>query len=220
MSLFDQKVDRLGNDQMDSPMRSLYTIPLEPYRRDSLALCMTLRGFTLYVDRMTADETLALYFGNGFIDGKRIYSESQYPVYEGGLTKYVLKSVSGSYQPLYGVITNTTTGNTSSIFASRSGLDGELNEPGEYVVTLNNNPTYKTNSPSGDNKTITFRFSIIANGDAPGPTVNRKSLNDSLRSSISGVYPKYYGLIYSSAAAGNITLAFSTREAAFRYAYN
>ena len=44
---------------MDSPMRSLYTIPLEPYRRDSLALCMTLRGFReLYPFHMTVKSDL------------------------------------------------------------------------------------------------------------------------------------------------------------------
>lgn len=59
MSLFDQKVDRFGNEQMDSPMRSLYAIPLEPYRRDSLALSMTLRGFReLYPFHMTVKSDL------------------------------------------------------------------------------------------------------------------------------------------------------------------
>ena len=175
---------------------------------------------TLYVDRMTTDETLSLYFGNGFIDGKRIFSEGQYPTYEGGHTKYVLKSVSNDYQPLYGEITNTTTGKTTAIAASRTGKSVDLSEPGEYVVTLNNNPTYATEAPSGDNKVITFHFNLIAEGDAPGPKVNRQSLEDSVKESISGTYPKYYGLIYSSAAAGNITLAFKNREEAFQYAYN
>ncbi len=175
---------------------------------------------TLYVDKMTTDEMFSVYFGDGFIDGKRIFSEGQYPTYEGGYTKYVLNSVSSNYQPLYGEISNITTGKTTKIAASRAGRSVALSEPGEYVVTLNNNPTYDSETPSGDNKVITFHFNIIAEGTAPGPKVNRQSLEDSMRSSLSGTYPKYYGLIYSSAAAGNITLAFKNREEAFQYAYN
>lgn len=59
MSLFDEKVDRSGNDQMDYPIRSLYTIPLEPYRRDSLALSMTLQAFReLYPFHLTVKSDL------------------------------------------------------------------------------------------------------------------------------------------------------------------
>jgi hypothetical protein len=179
------------------------------------------KSITLYVDCMTDDQTLKLYFGDGFIEGKRIYDEnSQYPVFEGGETKYKLAKVSDSYLPLYGTITNLNTGKSTDIAASKNGRTNVLNEPGEYIVVLNNNPSFKTDSPSGDNKEITFHFNIIAHGTAPGPQVNKKSLENAMNESVSGTYPKYYGLTYTSASAGNITLAFSTREAARQYAYN
>ena len=183
----------------------------------------SVKSVSLYVDAMTTDDTLSLYFGDGFIDGKRIYSEGPYPVFEGGHTNYVFNSIAEFYEPLYGQITNLTTNKTTSISASRTGRTMKINEPGEYIVVLNNNPSYDPDSPmqpSGDNKVITFHFQIIPEGTAPGPQINRESLEDSMKKSISGRYPKYYGLMYSSAAGGIITLAFKNYEDAFKYAYN
>ncbi len=178
------------------------------------------KNITLFVDCMSEEETLKKYFGEGFIKDKRIFAEGSYPVFEAGKTRYNMEAIPDNLQPLYGKITNVDSGITTDIVSSKSKRAVELTEPGEYTVVLNNNPTYKTQKPSGDNKEITFRFNIIAEGTAPGPQVNRKNLSDSMRNSMSGLYPKYYGLIYTSAERGNITLAFSSWDDAYQYAYN
>lgn len=43
MSLFDEKASGTGIKDMDLPLRSLYQIPLEPYRRDSIAPSVTIQ---------------------------------------------------------------------------------------------------------------------------------------------------------------------------------
>jgi len=179
------------------------------------------QNVTLYVDRLSNEDVFKLYFGDNFINGKRIYdSKALYPVYEGGLTEYNLIKIPDYYQPLYGTIINKNTGETKEINASRSGIHSDLLDEGEYEVVLNNNPTYKTETPSGDNRVITFHFFIIKNGTAPGPVLNQKYLEDYVQKSISGIYPKYYGVVRQSAWTGYILKAFSTREAARKDAYN
>ncbi|WP_026518622.1 hypothetical protein [Butyrivibrio sp. MC2021] len=179
------------------------------------------KDVTIYVDRMTKEETLKVYFDGSFIEGKRIYDEnSEYPVFEGGRTKYKFLSVSDEYLPLYGEIKNISTGESEKIEASKSMRTKQLMTPGEYEIVLNNNPTCKTKTPSGDNKVITFRFKIIPEGTAPGPQVNKRNLIEAMNNSVAGVFPKYYGLQYIRNKGGHICLAFKTYEAAKEYAYD
>lgn len=178
------------------------------------------RTVEFYVDRMNDEEALKFYFGESFLKGKRIYSEEGYPVYEGGVTSYQLSAVDQYHLPLCGEIQNISSGETITIPATRSEKVGVLNAPGEYIATLSTNENFSSDAASGDCRTFTFRFHVIAEGTAPGPTVNRENLTAYAKTNISDAYPKYFGLTYSSAAAGNITLAFSTREAAIEYAYN
>ncbi|WP_029232972.1 InlB B-repeat-containing protein [Butyrivibrio sp. VCB2006] len=178
------------------------------------------KDVTLYVDAMSKDECMKTYFGNGFIDGKRIYDKTvKYPVYEGGKTKYSFLKVNDNYQPLYGTIENLRTKKQEEISASRTAKTSTLTEPGEYVVTLSNNPTYKTNSPSGDNKTIMFHFYIIEEGTAPGPQCNYESLAEWERKSISGIHHIYYGISFRSLGNRRFTEVFATKEDAVLFAY-
>lgn len=177
------------------------------------------QSFTLYVDRMSPDETIQKYFGQGFIEGKRIYDEtSQVPVFEGGETYYHFESISNYFLPLYGTVTNLSTGSITTIAASRASRKVELVEPGTYEVVLYNNPTCATQTPSGDNKVITFHFCVIPQGTAPGPQINKANLENQMRTNASGIYPKYYGLTYTSAAKGYITRAYASREDAIEAA--
>ncbi len=90
------------------------------------------------------------------------------------------------------------------------------------VITycLNNNATYNTNTPSGDNRVIEYHFVIAPEGTDINPKVNKRTLNEFMHRGISGCYPKYYGLVYQSSKKGNVTLAFSSWEEAYQYAYN
>ncbi len=180
----------------------------------------TTKSITIFIDRMTIEQTMNLYFGNGFIDGKRIYSENFYPTFEAGYTSYHIESLSDQYQPLYGSITNLTTQKTTTINAYRNEKNGEITEPGDYEVVLCNNPTFNTDYPSGDNKTITIHFTIIPEGMAPGPVLNRQTLEASVKDSRCGIYPIYYGLIMPSSTKGYITLVFANWNDARQYAYD
>ncbi len=175
---------------------------------------------TIYVDKSSDQEALDNYFRD-FIDGKRIFDEdSKYPVYEGGETTYTIKGISESYLPVSGIIKNNTTGKTTTISASRSERKGDLTEPGEYEATFTTNSSFDQDVTSGDCRTFTFRFKIIANGTAPGPKVNQESLKNYAATSVSDAYPMFYALTYQSAGKGYITMVFSTKEAAVDFAYN
>ena len=175
----------------------------------------------IFVDKDSADETFENYFAEGFInsDSKRIYSEGEYPTFEGGQTSYTVSGVNNNYLPISGTITNTTTGEVIEIVASRTKRTGEITEPGEYVAVFTTQQTVNGTVLPGDYREYTFRFSIIAEGTAPGPKVNQDNLKSYAASTMVDSYPKYYGVTYQSASKGNITLAFATKEAAQEYAY-
>ena len=179
-----------------------------------------IKHIVLYIDKRPFDEINSYYFGEGFVDGKRIYWEGEYPLFEGGYTKYNILPTTDAYPALYGTITNTSTGKSIKINTNISGATGELLEAGEYIATFYNNPTFETDYPSGDVRIITFRFSLIAKGTAPGPQVNKESLQNYASSNVSDYYPLYYGVTYPSAGPGNITLIFSNYQDAFEFAYN
>lgn len=177
------------------------------------------KDITLYVDRQSAEEALKTYFGDGFLNGKRIYSEGEYPVYEGGKTEYHLNAISDDFLPVHGTITNQTTGKTIKISADTSEKNNILNEAGKYTAVLTNRPASVSKAFPGDYRTFTFKFEVIGEGTAPGPVVNQKSLKEYTKSNISDSYPMYYGLTYSSAHKGNITLAFSSWKDARQFSY-
>ena len=176
---------------------------------------------TLYVDTSSNDDSLISYFGKGFLYGsKRIYSEGDLPVFEGGKTFYFLKEVSKYQLPLSGTIKNLTTGSVIVIDATRIAKSGVLSEPGKYEVKLTTNASFATDKASGDAKLFTFRFIIIEEGTAPGPVKNQKHLKEYGVSNISDCYPFYYGITFPSANKGYITLAFADYDSAVDYAYN
>ena len=176
---------------------------------------------TIYVHNKTKDELYSLYFGEAFLNGKRIYSKESLPTYEGGLTNYVIQPVANIYPMIWGTLTNKTNGNTIKINPTTSGLVYQISEPGEYEAVLNTNSTYNTSTPSGDNQSFIFKFNIIANGSAPGPQVNKESLQTfTSLTNPSNLSSTYYGVTFQSAHSGFITLAFSTEKAAIDYAYN
>ncbi len=176
---------------------------------------------TIYVHNKTKDELYSLYFGEAFLNGKRIYSRESLPTYEGGLTNYVIQPVANIYPMIWGTLTNKTTGDITQIKSTASGLTYQMSEPGEYEAVLNTNSTYSTNTPSGDNQSFIFKFIVIENGSAPGPQVNKESMqNFASLTNPSNLSSTYYGVTFQSAHRGNITLAFSTKKAAVDYAYN
>lgn len=173
----------------------------------------------LYVDTQSSEEALKKYFGDGFIKGKRIFSEDEYPVYEGGLSTYEISSLDSRYLPISGVIKNTNTNNEIQVKPSYYRQSGKLDEAGHYVATLSTRPKDNNTELPGDYRVFTFEFDIISEGSAPGPVVNKKNLTEYTKTNVSDSYPMYYGLTYQSASKGAITLAFASREEAQKYAY-
>ena len=177
---------------------------------------------TIYVDSQSNESALKHYFGSGFItsDSKRIYSEGEYPVYESGLVTLHVEPNQAGYLPLHGTVQNQNTGSSFDINAGNTAVSKILEEPGQYVATFTTRPVDDGNALPGDYRVFTFRFEVIAQGTAPGPVVNKESLSEYAKTTATDSYPKFYGLTYPSAAAGDITLAFATKEAAADYAYN
>ena len=176
---------------------------------------------TIFVHSMAKEELYSLYFGESFLIGKRIFSKGVYPIYEGGLTSYNLLDLENIYPGVCVEITNKTTGTKTILEQSWLSRKELFVESGEYEAKVYTNATYGTENASGDNQTFVFYFSIIAEGTAPGPQINKESLQGfSVLTNPSNLYPTYYGVTFQSAHRGNITLAFSTKKAAIDYAYN
>ncbi|MBR2320678.1 MAG: InlB B-repeat-containing protein [Clostridia bacterium] len=174
----------------------------------------------IYVDTRDFEEMKAYHFGEGLLAGsKRIYDRGELPVYEGGLTNYALQAVGKEYLPLFGYVKNLTTGTVIEIANTREAKSGTLTEAGEYEVVLLNNPTFNTTNPVGDCKTITFKFKLIENGTAPGPMENKKLLAQYMQSNVSDLKPFFYAVTQRSAGRGDITIAFSSYQNAYDYAY-
>lgn len=177
------------------------------------------RALTIYVDSRTPEESMNLYFGEGFISGKRIFSEGEYPVYESGDITYHIAALEDNVLPLYGQIKNLSTGSEITVRQDRDEKTGVISEPGEYQAVFATSEKYFTDELAGDARVFTFRFNVIDQGTAPGPVVNQRFLNEYSHSTVADSNPVYYGLTYSSAGKGKITLAFASREEAARYAY-
>lgn len=178
------------------------------------------RTLTIYVDRNTPEESMKAYFGKGFLSGKRIYAEGGFPVYEGGETTFFVSKQNEDVLPLYGEIRNEISGNVIAIEQNREEKTGIITEAGQYKAVFSTSKDYFTGNVIGDAKVFTFQFNIIQQGTAPGPMVNQSLLEEYRHTTVSDSNPVYYGLTYSSAEKGHITLAFANEEDAKEYAYN
>ena len=177
------------------------------------------KQLTIFVDRDNSEESMKRYFGEGFLQGKRVYAETGYPVYVAGQTTYNILKVEGTVLPVSGKICNLSTGSEINIASSRLGKTGEITEAGEYEAKFYTNKTFTTENPVGDTRVFTFRFIVIDEKDVPGPVVNERSLKEYSTTNISDLCPRYFGITYQSAGKGYITLVFATQEEAFNYAY-
>ena len=180
----------------------------------------SIKEMTIYVDRLTPEEAMEEYFGNGFLSGKRIFSDGEYPVYEGGEVNYHVAGVNENIVPLCGRITNMTTGSVILIEQNRDEKKGVIVEPGMYQALFATSEKVFTGDLTGDARVFKYQFQVIQQGTAPGPVINKKLLDEYCHLTVTDCYPVYYGLTYSSAGKGYITLAFASKEAAVEYAYN
>ena len=171
---------------------------------------------TIYVDNRSDEELLEYYFGDGFLDGKRIYSEGEVPVYEGGLTSWQICAVDEYHLPLSGEIKNISTGTSIKIARTRAEKKETLTEPGTYEASFS---VVDNNFESGDNRIFTFRFQIIPEGSAPGPVVNRENLQSYATTTVTDYSPVFYAISTPCATSRLITYAYADKEAALEDAY-
>lgn len=173
---------------------------------------------TIFVDKDTSAESLKLYFGDGFLQGKRVFAEGEYPVYVAGKTSYNIEKIPLTRLPVSGEIHNLTTGKIIKIEAGRDAKSKTIDEPGIYEARLYTNKTYLTDSPVGDTRVFTFRFEIIPESKTPGPVVNERNLGEYAKTNVSDLCPRYYAVSYPSAGKGEIRCAFATWEDAYAFA--
>ena len=179
------------------------------------------KSIIIYVDTQKSENSYSMYFGNSFIEGKRVYSEnSKFPVYEGGNTNWTILPQKENYLPINGTLKNTNTGKEINISSENEAQKKLISDAGHYIASFSTRPSNITGELSGDYRVFTFEFDIIKEGTAPGPVVNQKSLEQYAKTTISDAYPKYYGVTYPSAHSGYITLAFSNIDDAKQFAYN
>lgn len=177
------------------------------------------RKVVIYVDTSDNEGIYKKYFGDGFITGKRIFDENcEYPVFEGGKTYYNISEINVNTMAISGQIVNNTTNDIIDVHTSLSKKTGALTTPGDYTATFYINKSNGSTAENGDVRTIIFNFRIIEEGTAPGPVVNKRSLEEYAHSSATDSYPKYYGVTYQSASKGNITIAFKDKADTLTFA--
>ena len=200
---------------------------------------------TLYVDAVDPDNAYHRYFGNpvtyhgasygnNLIDyspvnpygNQRIFDAySEIPVFKGPLVLQTPTHNDPEVLPIYGLITNLSTGKTYS-FGTKTTT---LTEYGEYKIEFYSDFDYynsiisKEYSPklSGDIRCYTFRFKLVGNNS--GVSVNETLLSSKNFKNLSVVspsdyVPKFYGVTRTSANKGKIIVAFAEKEAALQYA--
>lgn len=176
----------------------------------------TEKELILYVDTRSSEEMIRGYFGPGSIIGKRIFSEtSTYPVFEGGKTHYNVKAVDARFRALKGTIKNNETGKKITVFQGSTAKTGELTEEGFYTAVFTTKPDDE--KYPGDHLKITFSFSIIKEGTAPGPQENQKLLEKYSLHNVSDYYPMYYG-VTEKVNNRDVTVAFADKKDAVKFA--
>lgn len=174
---------------------------------------------TIYVTRIPIKEIYEIYFGECFLDGKRVYSrDSEVPVYVADVVTYKVNSAPANRADVWGKITNKLSTKPIDLVYDQNVT---LTSAGVYEAVFNTNKTYATSNPSGDNYKITFRFKLITKDAVPGPVVNKEALEEFVKNqSYVNTVTGYYGVTYQAAppTMAGVTVAFATYDKAIRYA--
>lgn len=200
------------------------------------------KTLTLYVDNVTPDAAYERYFGsvvtyngqsygNEFLDyspknsygNKRVFDlYSEVPVFEDSVT-LTLPNVGKEFPALYGVITNTITGDITYFNSGNTTISGY----GLYECLFTTNEEYNdmlignNTQLSGDVRVYRFNFKIVGKDDAT--TINKQLLTtgafgDLSVANISDYIPSFYGVTRSSAGKGRVIVAFADQVSALQYA--
>lgn len=203
------------------------------------------KKITIYVDNVESSVAYQRYFGKKVIIEGQIYGDefldyspdniyqnlrvfdsfSQVPVFVGPLTVN-LKEYNGlNTLPLYGVVTNKSTGVVNSI----NGKQLVLTDNGEYELFFFTNADYYEKivlgksdiQMSGDVRIYKFKFKIVSKNSHSSMNEQLLSTSEFKNLSIaspSDYNPKFYGVTRTSSNKGKIIIAFADRESALKYA--
>lgn len=166
---------------------------------------------TVYIFDCSDDNGYKTYFGDNFINGKRMFRYTDYPVYDAN-TKIILQNISEFVPALRGYILNLKTNEKIEITGDNRSKQ-EFSLPiGEYICEF-----YNGSDTAGTICHYTFRF-IITDEEA-GPYVNYDNLNKADR--FEDFAAKHYEVAYQTAGGGYIFVCFSldSYQEAFNYAY-
>ena len=203
------------------------------------------KSLTLYVDTASPDEAYKRYFGekvlfngqtygdvflnyspNNDYDNIRVFDAySKIPVFAGPLTLNLVEQTDENSLPLYGVITNKSTGKVTFVETNKI----TLSDYGEYEALFSTNADYydhivlgnSNNEMAGDVRIYRFNFKVV--GKNTDTTVNEKLLSTGIFKDLSVASPSdysplFYGVKRSSADKGEVIVAFADRESALKYA--
>lgn len=166
---------------------------------------------TVYIFDCSDDNGYKTYFGDNFINGKRMFRYTDYSVYDAN-TKIILQNISEFVPALRGYILNLKTNEKIEITGDNRSKQ-EFSLPiGEYICEF-----YNGLDTAGTICHYTFRF-IITDEEA-GPYVNYDNLNKTDR--FEDFAAKHYEVAYQTAGGGYIFVCFSldSYQEAFNYAY-
>ena len=175
----------------------------------------TTKKVVIFVDNRTPQEALKGYFGECYITGKRIYSEDKFPRFEGGKTSYNIEPSDNGFRNVTGTLKNLTSGDEKTIVPKTAKQTEIIKYPGLYKAVFTTRPN-DSDFP-GDYWIFTFNFNVIEEGSAPGPVINKNSLDEYSYKNVSDLYPLYYGVTDKS-NSHDITVAFSSYEDALKFA--
>ena len=203
------------------------------------------KTLTLYVDTASADDAYKRYFGEKVLFNGQAYGDSfldyspnnpygnvrifgaysEVPVFLGPLTLNLKEKTDTNALPLYGVVTNKSTGKVSFVGSKQI----TLSDYGEYEVLFSTNADYYEREllgnsnieMAGDVRVYKFNFKVV--GKNNDTTVNEQLLStgifkDLSIASPSDYAPLFYGVKRSSANKGEVIVAFADRESALKYA--
>lgn len=165
---------------------------------------------TVYIFTGDNDRGYRTYFGDSFVQGKRIFNDSlDYPAYARD-AKVRICQISEITPILVGKITNITNGEKIEInLQNRKEILQDLSV-GEYYAEF-----VTGKSDYGSFYRYCFRFYIL--DEDSGPRVNYSALTSSDR--LSNLISKHYEVAYPTTYGGYIYVCFASYDDAFAYAY-
>jgi len=169
------------------------------------------REQTIYVFSGGHDKGYATYFGNGFVQGERVFRDGNIPTFARG-SKVQLLKIGNSVPPLNGNLVDIKTGKSVYSFSGRRDLQSFSLDPGEYKADLYNGDK----NAVGSIYHYAFSFKVI--DEDADPYVNYHTLQT--REELKDLSTKHYEVAYPTTLGGFVFVCFdlNSYDDALKYA--